>query len=286
MASPDRFDARRRQPSIVVTVCVSTSSFGTAQTRLNFSIVSTSHSILFYTTCHRHLLHDSDVPDNRRPADYNSGHLITSSASHLRSSWTLPRGFVVYLYSVAAAYTKLDDGSLISLRRSVSHFIFPFFLSPSLDSMTRSSSLPQWHSFTKSSPTRGCISCRQNGFFHSFNSIPGMGILFGSSFLVGFVFYMAFLSPHGPLLLRSSESYRIVQLESNKSTPTNHTPSSHASHWHEAPSLLSDVLSLEQVRDIVATTRGFLSRDYSLNLGWNNVSIRCNLVQAELMIPK
>jgi hypothetical protein len=45
----------------------------------------------------------------------------------------------------------------------------------------------------------------------------------------------------------------------------------------EAPSLpsqppLPDVLTLEQIRDIVAPTRGFFSRDYSLGLGWNNVS--------------
>ena|ERR1700761_1775203 len=36
-------------------------------------------------------------------------------------------------------------------------------------------------------------------------------------------------------------------------------------------SAMSDVLTLEQIRDIVAPTRGFFSRDYSLGLGWNNV---------------
>ena len=35
---------------------------------------------------------------------------------------------------------------------------------------------------------------------------------------------------------------------------------------------VSDVLTLEQIRDIVTPTRGFFSRDYSLGLGWNNVS--------------
>ncbi len=119
-----------------------------------------------------------------------------------------------------------------------------------------------------------------------------MGILFGSFFLAGLIFYMAFLSPHGPLLLSSSESYGLFQLDtsstqhlnSNKPTPTNHASSSPTSE--EVPSSLSDVLSLEQIRDIVATTRGFFTRDYSLNLGWNNVSIRDNLIRAELMIPK
>jgi hypothetical protein len=153
-----------------------------------------------------------------------------------------------------------------------------------------SPSLPQWNSFTKSS--HGRISCRHNGFFHSFNSILGLGIFFGSFFLVVLIFYMAFLSPHDPLLLSSSESYELFQLgtsstqhpSSNKSTPTNHALSSPTSE--EAPSSLSDVLSLEQIRDIVAPTRGFFTRDYSLNLGWNNVSIRGNPIRAELMIPK
>ena len=117
--------------------------------------------------------------------------------------------------------------------------------------------LPQWHSFT----THGRIFRRHNGFFHSFYNIPGLGIL--CSFLVGLIFYMAYLSPHGSLLLSSS-------------THTYHLSSSPLSD--EVPSSLSDVLSLEQIRDIVATTRGFFTRDYSLNLGWNNVSKRGNLI--------
>jgi len=48
---------------------------------------------------------------------------------------------------------------------------------------------------------------------------------------------------------------------SASSPPPSHTP-------------VPDVLTLEQIRDIVASTRGFFSRDYSLGLGWNNVSIR------------
>jgi hypothetical protein len=38
--------------------------------------------------------------------------------------------------------------------------------------------------------------------------------------------------------------------------------------------LIPEALSLEQIRDIVAPTRGYFSRDFSLGLGWNNVSIR------------
>jgi hypothetical protein len=52
-----------------------------------------------------------------------------------------------------------------------------------------------------------------------------------------------------------------------------------------SPSPVSDVLTLEQIRDVVAPTRGFFSRDYSLGLGWNNVSaillklnISCNFL--------
>lgn len=40
-----------------------------------------------------------------------------------------------------------------------------------------------------------------------------------------------------------------------------------------SPSPVSDVLTVEQIRDMVAPTRGFFSRDYSLGLGWNNVSV-------------
>jgi hypothetical protein len=132
--------------------------------------------------------------------------------------------------------------------------------------------LPQWNSPTQ--PFYGRISCRRNGFSHSFNSIPGIGISLGSFLLVGLILYMTFLSPHGPLLLSSSEW----------TISANHALSSPTSD--EASSSPSDVLSLEQIRDIVAPTRGFFSRDYSLNLGWNNVSIRENPVRAELIIAE
>ncbi|KAH9051203.1 hypothetical protein EDB83DRAFT_2543049 [Lactarius deliciosus] len=52
-----------------------------------------------------------------------------------------------------------------------------------------------------------------------------------------------------------------------------------------SPPFQSDVLTLEQIRDIVAPTRGFFSRDYSLGLGWNNVRYiyEAALLQAELL---
>ncbi|KAH9081639.1 hypothetical protein EDB83DRAFT_2539219 [Lactarius deliciosus] len=49
--------------------------------------------------------------------------------------------------------------------------------------------------------------------------------------------------------------------------------------------ILSDVLTPEQIRDVVAPTRGFFSRDYSLGLGWNNMRyiIEAALLEAELL---
>lgn len=153
-----------------------------------------------------------------------------------------------------------------------------------------SPSLPQWHSSTKSS--HGRIPYRYSCFFHLINNTPGMGIFFGSFFSVGLIFYMAILSPQGPPLLSSSESYGFFQLDasstqylgSNISAPENHTSFSPTSN--EPSSSLSGDLSLEQIRDIVATTRGFFARDYSLNLGWNNVSIQDNLIRGQTDDPK
>ncbi|KAK0462652.1 uncharacterized protein EV420DRAFT_1619149 [Desarmillaria tabescens] len=54
-----------------------------------------------------------------------------------------------------------------------------------------------------------------------------------------------------------------------------------------SPSLLPDTehLSLEALRELVSSTEGFLARDYSLNLGWNNIRyiIEAALLQAKLL---
>ena len=167
----------------------------------------------------------------------------------------------------AAAYAKLDDGSLITSRCSEAIILILFSLplcpSPSPRFLMSSFPPPQWNSPTQ--PFHGRISCRRNGFSHFFNSIPGIGISLGCFTLVCLIFYMTFLPQQGPLLLSSSEW----------TIPANHTFSFPMSD--EAPSSSSDVLSLEQIRDIVAPTQGFFSRDYSLYLGWNNVSIHGNL---------
>jgi hypothetical protein len=132
----------------------------------------------------------------------------------------------------------------------------------------RSSPLPQWHSPTKSVHGRILL-----------NSIPVIGISIGTFLMVGLILYMTFLSPYGDLLCLSTSKWSIVSIPSNNASSP--TPD-------DAPSSPSDVLSLEHIRDIVAPTRGFFSRDYSLYLGWNNVSIRSNLsvIKAKLIIPK
>ena len=155
--------------------------------------------------------------------------------------------------------------------------------------MSSESPLPKWRSFANSSPGRS--HGRRSSFFEPFNNIPGMGIL-TFSFLVGLIFYTAVLSPQGPLSLSSSESNRvsrpytspILHSASNKSTPANYASSSPPyEESDETSSPQSDALSLKQIRDIVGTTRGFFARYYSLDLGWNNVSIHANLIRVELI---
>jgi hypothetical protein len=91
------------------------------------------------------------------------------------------------------------------------------------------------------------------------------------------------LSWHGFLPLRPEYPQYVNASETLLATPTpiyppiapdNPAPSNSASSLAPSRTPVSDVLTLEQIRDIVAPTRGFFSRDYSLHLGWNNVSIR------------
>jgi hypothetical protein len=143
-------------------------------------------------------------------------------------------------------------------------FSLSLCLQPSPTPYMSSCHLPQWHQPTQ--PIHGRISCRRSEFSHFFKSIPGIGISLGSSLLVGLVLYMTILSPHEHLWLSSSKWS--ISAKHASSSPTS----------DEVPSPLPEVLSLEQIRDVVATTRGFFSRDYSLYLGWNNVSIRGNII--------
>ncbi|KAH9173184.1 hypothetical protein EDB89DRAFT_2095346 [Lactarius sanguifluus] len=107
------------------------------------------------------------------------------------------------------------------------------------------------------------------------NSALKLGFFSTGFFLV----YVAFFSAYGP------SSWRLPGLNP-------------PSHFDPDPLKLADplvdpkfapfppdVLTLEQIRDIVAPTRGFFSRDYSLGLGWNNVRYiyETALLQAELL---
>ncbi len=96
--------------------------------------------------------------------------------------------------------------------------------------------------------------------FHRFNC----AVKIAAFTLSGLVVYVTFFSPRG-------SSWRIA----NWHLPSRFGPDSildDISSTSLSPSPASDVLTPEQIRDIVAPTRGFYSRDYSLHLGWNNVS--------------
>ena len=74
------------------------------------------------------------------------------------------------------------------------------------------------------------------------------------------------IDSNGTLLIDQTRHFATQSYAIIPDNPSRPSPSS---------SPVSDVLSLEQIRDIVAPTRGFFSRDYSLGLGWNNVSRVC-----------
>jgi hypothetical protein len=113
-------------------------------------------------------------------------------------------------------------------------------------------------------------------------SIPlRSSILFGAIIFGSLVFYTTFLSPRGLLLRKPQDWHGLSQHEflnpdleytSPLSTPT--TPAEIPLPPPPPPPPISNVLTVEQIRDIVASTRGFFTRDYSLGLGWNNVSER------------
>lgn len=102
------------------------------------------------------------------------------------------------------------------------------------------------------------------------------GAIFGTFIFATLVAYTTFLSPHGPLWRRPTDWHGFsdpgLNPSSSLSEPTTTTETPHPSP-SPSPSPISDVLTVEQIRDIVAPTRGFFTRDYSLGLGWNNVSV-------------
>jgi len=104
------------------------------------------------------------------------------------------------------------------------------------------------------------------------------GAFFGAVTFLSLVIYSTFLSSRGPLWLRppwhgfSQHEGSIVPdvLDLEHTEPTTTVETSYPS---PSPSPIPYVLTVEQIRDIVVPTRGFFARDYSLGLGWNNVSV-------------
>lgn len=120
------------------------------------------------------------------------------------------------------------------------------------------------------------------------NGTPKLGVSAIAFVLSSLIVYITLLSPRGSFLRLSdwqAPSYfdpNSGELADSRETPLLHTrPASllpeptpvldEPPASSPSPSPVSDVLTLEQIRDVVDSTRGFFSRDYSLGLGWNNV---------------
>jgi hypothetical protein len=132
---------------------------------------------------------------------------------------------------------------------------------------------------------------RWRGFLRS-NGVFGTGIFFIALVFVSLIFYTTIIPLRVSLLCRPSECHDFPQDHLNspelvdssqKFTFPSPSPSmststilDQAPPSQPTPTSSSrtefDVLTVEQIRDIVVRTRGFYSRDYSLGLGWNNVS--------------
>ena len=130
---------------------------------------------------------------------------------------------------------------------------------------------------------------RRRRHFLRLNGALKLGVSAAALALSSLIVYITFLSPRGSFLRLSdwqAPSYfdpNSGELADPRGTSILHTrpvsllpepapvldepPASSPS-----PSLVSEILTLEQIKDVVNSTRGFFSRDYSLGLGWNNVS--------------
>jgi hypothetical protein len=147
--------------------------------------------------------------------------------------------------------------------------------------------LPRWQSPSPTPPLDGhpfrrcsVLVRARNGLFRT--------LIFSACILIGLIGYMTLLTPQGSLLTTPLDWYSLCKADPNYPESMQTEPSSFTHITHPLPSPTSadipqtelpppfpalDELTLEQIRDIVAPTRGFYSRDYSLYLGWNNVSV-------------
>ncbi|KAI9512604.1 hypothetical protein F5148DRAFT_1162781 [Russula earlei] len=124
------------------------------------------------------------------------------------------------------------------------------------------------------------------------------GLFVLSTIVISLIVFASFLSPTDSLWRRPSDWYGLLQkgpFVSNPKYPYPPTPP-HAPtpaiptgasrpSPSPSPSPPSDILTLEQIRDIVTPTKGFFSRDFSLGLGWNNMRyiLDAAVLQAELL---
>jgi hypothetical protein len=145
----------------------------------------------------------------------------------------------------------------------------PDLLPPPHSQPSHGRSIRRWRATLRSSPLRS-------------------GIFVGAVIFAGLIFYTTFLSPRGSLWLRPDwhglSEGESLSLDLEHTSPSSPSPSPSPSPSTPAipaetslpspsPRLISGDLTVEQIKDVVAPTRGFFARDYSLGLGWNNVSI-------------
>jgi hypothetical protein len=158
-----------------------------------------------------------------------------------------------------------------------------------LDPLMTSELLPRWQSALPPIRGHGFPCCgaffRRNGIFTT--------VIFSAFLIIGQICYIT-LTPHDTPLIRPLDWYGLSQARPNHTQLecVHADPSVFPSATHAYPSPTSTgippeppspppasaELTLEQIRDIVAHTRGFFSRDYSLHLGWNNVSINWDYI--------
>jgi hypothetical protein len=128
--------------------------------------------------------------------------------------------------------------------------------------------LPRWQSASPLSPPIRDHAFRRCGAFLRTRNGVLKTVILNAFILIGLICYMT-STPHDSRLITPSDWYRL-----SRARPSH--PRVHA----DPPAFPSAELTLEQIRNIVAPTRGFFSRDYSLHLGWNNVS-RTGISSAE-----